>query len=355
MVTKKSSSFDPPMESHWHRMISEAAYHIAEKRGFHPGSAVDDWLQAELQVKDMLSGAAADDAADANLPDLQQGIALTSLAEGGIVQGRFEGEEVILVRSRNRYFALEAKCTHMGAPLAEGAVIADCIGCPWHHARFSLTTGEAIAAPAFSALKRYRVKVDGDTVRVVARAPQDIPNAVAEIRVPRIVIVGAGAAGHACAELLARRGAGGRVTLIGNDRDGSYDRTMCSKQYLIGSSPRSDTVLPDLADEITFITDTIERIDVRAKQVYGSSGRAIAFDVLVLATGATPQHPALPGFDRQNVFTLRSLHDADAIIEAARDARRVAIIGASRLSAPAESRGGGHRPRRNSPTKNCGG
>jgi len=52
----KTSSFDPPMESEWHRMISEAAYFVAEKRGFEPGRTLDDWLEAELQVRDLLAG-----------------------------------------------------------------------------------------------------------------------------------------------------------------------------------------------------------------------------------------------------------------------------------------------------------
>jgi len=52
----KSSSFDPPMEAEWHRMISEAAYFLAEKRGFEPGHALEDWVRAELTVKELLAG-----------------------------------------------------------------------------------------------------------------------------------------------------------------------------------------------------------------------------------------------------------------------------------------------------------
>jgi Protein of unknown function (DUF2934) len=52
----KSNSFDPPMESEWHRMISEAAYFRAENRGFEPGGALEDWVQAELEVKVVLGG-----------------------------------------------------------------------------------------------------------------------------------------------------------------------------------------------------------------------------------------------------------------------------------------------------------
>ena len=52
----KSDGFDPPMEPDWHRMISEAAYFLAEKRGFEPGQALHDWLEAELEVKARLAG-----------------------------------------------------------------------------------------------------------------------------------------------------------------------------------------------------------------------------------------------------------------------------------------------------------
>ena len=261
--------------------------------------------------------------------DLAQGIPIAALAEGSIIKGRFLDKEVILVHLGGRYHALEAECTHMGAPLAEGAIVGDCIHCPWHHARFSLATGEAIAAPAFSALQRYLTKVQGDRVYVVAPLPQTEPPAPVPSKASRVVIVGAGASGFACAEWLARRGASSRVTLIGDDRDGSYDRTMCSKQYLIGMNERVETMMPDLLCDTNRLAARVERIDPARKQLYTDTGANLTFDVLVLATGAVPHHLQAPGFDRSNVFTLRNLEDADAIIEAARGARRVAIIGAS--------------------------
>jgi Protein of unknown function (DUF2934) len=52
----KAHDFDPPMEPEWHRMISQAAYFLAEKRNFEPGGALSDWLAAELQVKKALAG-----------------------------------------------------------------------------------------------------------------------------------------------------------------------------------------------------------------------------------------------------------------------------------------------------------
>jgi hypothetical protein len=52
---KRPSSFDPPQESDWHRMIAEAAYFLAEKRGFAGGHSLDDWLAAEQEVKQAIS------------------------------------------------------------------------------------------------------------------------------------------------------------------------------------------------------------------------------------------------------------------------------------------------------------
>ncbi len=48
-------SFHPPQEPEWHRMISEAAYYLAQKRGFLGKHALEDWLAAELQVREAIS------------------------------------------------------------------------------------------------------------------------------------------------------------------------------------------------------------------------------------------------------------------------------------------------------------
>jgi Protein of unknown function (DUF2934) len=47
-------SFSPPAEPEWHRMISEAAYYLAQKRQFTTGGALDDWLRAEVAIRDSL-------------------------------------------------------------------------------------------------------------------------------------------------------------------------------------------------------------------------------------------------------------------------------------------------------------
>ncbi|HEY4029013.1 MAG TPA: Rieske 2Fe-2S domain-containing protein, partial [Caulobacteraceae bacterium] len=86
-------------------------------------------------------------------PDLTQGVALSSLAEGGMVRGHVGEEPVLLVRQGGALYAVEANCTHYGGPLDEGLLVGDTIRCPWHHACFSLRTGRPVRPPALNDLK----------------------------------------------------------------------------------------------------------------------------------------------------------------------------------------------------------
>jgi nitrite reductase/ring-hydroxylating ferredoxin subunit len=129
-------------------------------------------------------------------PDLTQGIPLADLADGAVLLGHAHGEPVLLARQGAEVFAIGATCTHYSGPLAEGLLVADTVRCPWHHACFSLRTGEALRAPALNPVSRWRVEREDGLVRVrekLARAaPPTLP---ATSDTPRsIVIVGGGAA-----------------------------------------------------------------------------------------------------------------------------------------------------------------
>jgi Protein of unknown function (DUF2934) len=54
-IPKRQSSFHPPQQPEWHRMIAEAAYFIAEKRRFVGEHSLDDWLTAEQQVRQVIT------------------------------------------------------------------------------------------------------------------------------------------------------------------------------------------------------------------------------------------------------------------------------------------------------------
>src|SRR5688500_15122620 len=106
-------------------------------------------------------------------PDLTRGVALSTLSEGAMLLGRVGNEPAILVRHRGELFAIGSACTHYGGPLAEGLLVEDTVRCPWHHACFSLRTGEALRAPALNPVACYAVAREGDRVRVGARSERD--------------------------------------------------------------------------------------------------------------------------------------------------------------------------------------
>src|SRR5262245_43145785 len=139
-------------------------------------------------------------------PDLGQGVELDEVPRGGMVLGHAGGEAVLLVRPAegDEVLAVGAACSHYSGPLAEGRLGGEVLRCPWHHACFDVRTGEALAAPALSALPCFMVERRGTRVLVTGKRP----DALAERRPARgpesIVIVGGGAAGNAAAITLRR-------------------------------------------------------------------------------------------------------------------------------------------------------
>src|ERR1700758_1390736 len=104
-------------------------------------------------------------------PDLAQGIPITDIADGHMLLGHVGADAVLLARRGTEIFAIGATCSHYGGPLAEGLLVDDTVRCPWHHACFSLRTGEALHAPALSPVARWRV--DERDGRIFVRDKQE--------------------------------------------------------------------------------------------------------------------------------------------------------------------------------------
>jgi nitrite reductase/ring-hydroxylating ferredoxin subunit len=248
-------------------------------------------------------------------PDLSAGLKLADLPEGSLAGGTLDGDPVVLANDRGRIRAFAGKCTHLGAPLKDGIIVDGQIRCPWHHARFSSDTGEAIAAPAFQPLDIFQVDSRNGRVFVSKSASRPDGSPPRPAALPSVLIVGGGAAGFACAELLSRSGWGAGVTVVTDDPDPPYDRTACSKQYLIGLSSRDECFLkgsdfPSAQGAELKISRRVTALHLAAKQVELDDGERLTFDALVLATGAEPTRADLPGFDLPNVHVLRTLRDA---------------------------------------------
>jgi len=266
-------------------------------------------------------------------PDLEKGMEIGALADGGMVLGHAFGQAILVARCGDEFFGIEAKCTHYGGPLEQGLMVDCTIRCPWHHARFDLRTGEAMAAPALRDAtcwkiekRESRIFVTGKIERKRVRRPKSSPK--------NVLIVGAGAAGGAAAEMLRRQGYEGAITLIGADEFLPYDRPNLSKDYLAGKAQEESIPLwpPDFYHEqkIEALTKTrVAAIDPGNGRITLSDGRSLGYDSLLLATGAEPIRLSIPGADLPHVCYLRTLADSRRIIEKARRAKRAIIIGSS--------------------------
>ena len=270
-------------------------------------------------------------------PDLAEGVALADLADGGKLVGHAGGKPILLVRSGNKVFAVGAQCTHYNGPLGDGLVVGNTVRCPWHHACFDLRTGEALRAPALSPVACWRVEQqDGKIfVREKLKQQKPEPRGKSPASAPdRIVIVGGGAAGFAAAEMLRRDHFQGSIVMLSDDDVPPVDRPNLSKDYLAGNAEedwvplRPESFYAENGIDLRLRTK-VTGIDVPGRKVQLADGSTVAYDRLLLATGAEPVRLTIPGADQPHVHTLRSLGDCKAIIDNAKTARIAVVMGAS--------------------------
>ncbi|HKF72107.1 MAG TPA: FAD-dependent oxidoreductase [Stellaceae bacterium] len=271
-------------------------------------------------------------------PDLAQGIPTADLRDGQMLVGHVGDDTVLVARRGAELFAIGATCTHYGGPLGEGLLVDDTVRCPWHHACFSLRTGEALRAPALSAVACWSIaeregKVIVGQVRPIA--PKKVAARPASAKAPReIVIVGGGAAGFAAANRLRQEQYQGRIVMLSSDNAPPVDRPNLSKDYLAGNAPedwvplRPQSYYRENGIELS-TSATVARIDPQAREVELADGSRLHYDRLLLATGAEPVRLSIPGAAQPHVHTLRSLADSRAIIGRATTARRAVVMGAS--------------------------
>ena len=285
-----------------------------------------------------MAGTGGEDKGQLAGPDLAIGIEASSLANGDKLLGHANGEQVLLARVDDDFFAIGASCTHYGGPLAEGVLVGDSVRCPWHHACFSLRNGEALRAPALNPVACWRVERRGNTVLVRDKVERDplapsYPERPARSTLSRVVIVGAGAAGTAAAEMLRRCAFDGEVVVVDDDEGSPYDRPNLSKDYLAGNAPEEWIPIrpPGFYDDhrITILRGRATKLDPAARLLHVDGRAPLTFEALILATGAEPVRLTTQGADLPHVRYLRTLRDSRAIIAAAQRATNAVVIGAS--------------------------
>jgi NADPH-dependent 2,4-dienoyl-CoA reductase/sulfur reductase-like enzyme/nitrite reductase/ring-hydroxylating ferredoxin subunit len=274
-------------------------------------------------------------AEEAAKPDFRNGFPIEQIPDGGSVLGRVDADEAILVRRGGDLFAVGAHCTHYQGPLAEGLVVGDTVRCPWHHACFSLRSGEALRAPAIDPIPCWRVERVGNMAfaREKLSEPKADSTSNASDLPASVLIIGGGAAGFAAAEMLRRKGYQGPVTMLSADDSPPVDRPNLSKDFLEGNA--QDDWIPLRPAEyyteqrIDLVLNTrVSSIDLKSRRVESANGKTYDFGALVIATGADPVRLETPTSGDPAILYLRTFADARAIVAKAQSAKSVVVVGA---------------------------
>ena len=85
---------------------------------------------------------------------------------GGCARADVDGDDVLVVNVEGTYYAIDNICTHDYAELSDGELDGNEIVCPLHGARFDVTTGAALTAPAYEDLRVYEVRLDAGMIQV---------------------------------------------------------------------------------------------------------------------------------------------------------------------------------------------
>ncbi|HKI91454.1 MAG TPA: FAD-dependent oxidoreductase [Gaiellaceae bacterium] len=155
-----------------------------------------------------------------------------------------------------------------------------------------------------------------------------------------VVIVGAGLAGARAAETLRAEGYDGRVLLVGEEPVAPYERPALSKKFLAGTRDEESLLLrkPGFWESRgieLMLGRRVETIDPTGRIARTSRGEELAFDALVVATGARPRR--LPFDVPAGVRELRTLADAKALREELSPGTRLAVVGGGFVGAEVAS------------------
>lgn len=148
----------------------------------------------------------------------------------------------------------------------------------------------------------------------------------------KFVIVGASLAGGVAASTLREEGFDGEIVLIGTEQYPPYERPPLSKEYLRGEKPFEDQLLQPIE---FYAEQAIQaHFGVRArlvnpheKVVELENGDRLAYDKVLIATGARNRKLRIPGSDLEGIYDLRVVADADSIRAEGSSGRKAVLVG----------------------------
>lgn len=259
-------------------------------------------------------------------------VELKSLEQRKPTKFTVDETDVVLIRDGERVQALQATCPHAGAPLEQGAICDDKLVCPWHKAVFQLRDGKMCEPLALANLKRYPVRVEQGKVLVNPQAMSPASAPVVQGDVPVWVILGSGAAGSAAIWTLRDEGFSGRILLIEREQAAPYDRTALSKFVPAGKMAINEVpklLKDDVLAPVERIQGNVAQLKAQQQTLILQDGQQLSYDRLLIASGGVPQRPAISGKDLRGVHVLRSLNQADELLQQVDDAESLVVIGNS--------------------------
>lgn len=268
-----------------------------------------------------------------------------------------------------KMYATSAKCTHYGAPLANGVLTGSGkLICPWHGACFDAKSGDIEDAPALDSLLSLKLDIDESNGDVYVEAdPEKLKGKPGQAPICQkatqeggkgLVIVGGGSAAINAAESSRKvsnrqissyplsdgltvaqplqNGYTGPITILSAEKHAPIDRTKLSKGLVSDADAvvwRSPSHLGSVLKVDLKQGTAVTKVDVQAKRVhYGSE--SVDYDTLILATGGQAKRLPIAGAkegELKNVFTLRGVGDVGAVLGAAGDKgdKDVVVVGTS--------------------------
>lgn len=251
-------------------------------------------------------------------------------------------DTVVIANVEGTIYCVGSKCSHFGAPMAQGMLFGERVFCPWHLASFSVITGQPDFGPVFKALPTYTVEIENG--KIFVNVPKSSPSSSIDVGMvdfekvgscsnQRFVIVGAGPAGLSAAETLRQSGFTGKITMVNKEGHLPYDRTIISK-YLYGAKADGLKVRDKdffSANQIEIMNDEVVGLDAGNKKLNLKNSGNLSFDKVLIATGLRPKpHQSFPYKEGGNVFYVRGADDArnlQKFVDSNSEPKNVVVIG----------------------------
>ncbi len=148
----------------------------------------------------------------------------------------------------------------------------------------------------------------------------------------RYLVAGSGPAGISAAEEIRKIDPVGLITMITADPHPAYSPVMLT-YWMSGHYPEERLFFREMGswakeNQVDLRCGVqVKAVDVHRQVVTLPPGEEIAYDRLLIATGAVPVIPPIPGIRAKGVCTFRTFADAEEILTSRRDLEQICIMG----------------------------